>query len=59
MKILANLVFEFLRKTVLFSFWFDKNYTTFIIVLMVNENMIIKYIIFIYQKKEINYFLLN
>ena len=36
---------------------FDKNYDTFVIVPIVNENMILKYIIFIYPKKKILFFI--
>ena len=58
MKIFANLVFEFLKK--LYRFHFDLTeiiQITFIIVSIINENMIMKYIIFIYQKNT--FFLKN
>ena len=52
MNIFVNLPFEFLRKIVLFSFWYDKVifmiydcfYITFIIVPIINKNMITKHI---------------
>ena len=46
MNIFANLPFEFLGKIVLFSFDMTKIiYITFVIFRVINENMIIKYII--------------
>ena len=46
MNIFANLPFEFLGKIVLFSFDMTKIiYITFVIFSVINENMIIKYII--------------
>ena len=49
-NIFINLPFEFLRKIVLFSFWYNKiyiydcSYITFMIVPIINKNMITKYI---------------
>ena len=46
MNIFANLTFEFLKKIILFSFDTTKIiYITIVIFLIVNENMVIKYII--------------
>ena len=48
MNIFANLPFEFLRKIILFSFDTTKFiyiYITFMIFPIVNENIVIKYII--------------
>ena len=55
MNIFINLPFEFLGKIVLFSFWFDKfkfifiiydcSYIIFMIIPIINKNMIMKYII--------------
>ena len=50
MNIFVNLPFEFLRKIVLFSFWYNKIYIydysniTFNIVPIINKIMITKYI---------------
>ena len=50
MNIYVNLTYEFLRKIVLFSFWNDKIYIydcfyiTFMIIPIINKNMIMKYI---------------
>ena len=50
MNIFIDFPFEFLRKIVLFSFWYDKiyiydcSYITFMIVPIINKNMITKYI---------------
>ena len=52
MNIFINLPFEFLRKIVLFSFWYDKfifiiyncSYIIFMIIPIINKNMITKYI---------------
>ena len=51
MNIFVNLPFEFLKKIKLFLFWYDKiyiydcSYITFMIVPIINTNMIMKYII--------------
>ena len=46
MNIFTNLPFEFLRKIILFSFDTTKFiYITFVIFPIVNENIVIKYII--------------
>ena len=50
MNIFINLPFEFLRKIVLFSFWYKKiyiydcSYITFMIIPIINKNMTTKYI---------------
>ena len=45
MNIFINLPFEFLRKIVLFSFWYDINYIYYICDYPYNKrNMIMKYI---------------
>ena len=50
MNIFINLPFEFLKNIVLFSFWYNKiyicdcSYITFMIIPIINKNMITKYI---------------
>ena len=50
MNIFVNLPFEFLKNILLFSFWYykiyiyDCSYITFIIIPIINKNMITKYI---------------
>ena len=59
MKIFANLVFEFLRKIVLFSFWFDKNDTYYIYDCSYNKWKYDYEIHYFYLPKKLHYFLLN
>ena len=48
MNILINLPFEFLRKIVLVSFWYDKIlFLWFMIIPIINKNMIVQ--IYIYD----------
>ena len=44
MDIFTNLSFEFLKKIILFSFWYDYSYITFLSVPIINKNIIMKYI---------------